>query len=266
MLRAVLALGAVVCGTTLASAADLPSRAVPVVAPLPPALTWSGFYVGGHAGAILDNSRVQLLPSGDFAGPAYAPTNAFRSPGINLDETDGTGGVQAGYNLQIGSFVAGIEADIGRGPDRRNTLNAPTSAPLLVGTFTGPVNTKSDLIGTVRGRLGFAFDRFLVFGTGGFAYANTETQTDVMFSTTRDRYIGNFSDTQTGVVYGGGVEYMLTDTISLRGEYLHYDLGRVRSTSQPVFGGAIGNFTYDTRLKTDFDVARAAINFKLNWF
>jgi outer membrane immunogenic protein len=265
MLRAVLALGAVVCGTTLASAADLPSRAVPV-APLPPALTWSGFYVGAHAGAILDNSRVQLLPSGVFTGPSFAPLNGLRSPSINLDETDGTGGVQAGYNLQIGSIVAGVEADIGRGPDRRNTLNVAVLPAPLVGSFTGHVNTKSDLIGTLRGRLGFAFDRFLVFGTGGFAYANTETQTDVAFSSTGDRYVGNFSGTQTGVVYGGGVEYMLTDTISLRGEYLHYDLGRVRSTSQPAFGGAFGNFTYDTRLKTDFDVARAAINFRLNWF
>ncbi|HEV7873885.1 MAG TPA: hypothetical protein VGO82_07080 [Enterovirga sp.] len=60
---------------------------------------------------------------------------------------------------------------------------------------------------------------------------------------------------------------MLADTISLRGEYLHYDLGRVRSTSQPAFGGAFGNFTYDTRLKTDVQEAcelRLPFQF-LNW-
>jgi outer membrane immunogenic protein len=254
------------CGTSLASAADLPARRAAPPPPLLPVFTWSGFYIGAHAGAILDNSRLQIAPSGAFTGAAFAATNGLRSPSFNQDDTDGTGGVQAGYNFQFGSVVAGVEADIGRGPDRRNNLNIAVLPAPLVGSFTGSVNSKADFVGTVRGRLGFAFDRFLVYGTGGFAYANTETQTDVIFSSAGDRYVGNFSDTQTGSVYGGGVEYMLTENITLRGEYLHYDLGRVRSASLPAFGGALGNFTYDTRLKNVFDVARAAINFKFNWF
>jgi outer membrane immunogenic protein len=137
------------CGTSLASAADLPARRAAPPPPLLPVFTWSGFYIGAHAGAILDNSRLQIAPSGAFTGAAFAATNGLRSPSFNQDDTDGTGGVQAGYNFQFGSVVAGVEADIGRGPDRRNNLNIAVLPPPLVGSFTGSVNSRP--ISSARG-------------------------------------------------------------------------------------------------------------------
>ena len=72
-----------------------------------------------------------------------------------------------------------------------------------------------DYVGTVRGRVGFAAGRFLVFGTGGFAYGGLELYDDADSQKT----------TQIGWTAGGGVEFKLTDQASVKLDYLFVDLG-----------------------------------------
>ncbi|BAT60475.1 hypothetical protein GJW-30_1_03018 [Variibacter gotjawalensis] len=108
-------------------------------------------------------------------------------------DADGvTGGGQIGYNFQFSpNFVFGLEADV-QGADIKS----------------GAVTT--NLWGTVRGRVGYAFDNALVYGTGGYAWGRTE--------------LGALKDTRSGYAVGGGLEYAFAPNWSTKVEYLYVDL------------------------------------------
>jgi len=215
LLASVAALGIVAAGA--ASAADLPSRKGPIAAPVyVPVFTWTGFYVGANAGY----------------GWGNVNTNNFGQIGSagNLDGF--VGGGQVGYNYQIGQFVVGAEADL-QGAD----LSAG-------GDFFG-TSVKTEYFGTVRARLGFAFDRFLPYITGGWAYGNVKTSIPL---------IGFSSDrTHTGGwAIGGGLEYAITNNIIAGVEYLYVDLGEKNITTLAGTG----------KTGTDFSVVRARLSYK----
>jgi outer membrane immunogenic protein len=121
----------------------------------------------------------------------------------NLNPTGPFGGVQVGYNFQSGNFVFGAEADF-------QGAHISDSSALQ--------KSEMNWFGTVRGRLGYSFGSALVYGTGGFAFGNVENSiaTGGPFFTD--------SETQTGWVAGGGLEYKVTPTWSAKGEYQFLDL------------------------------------------
>ncbi|MGL4439691.1 MAG: outer membrane protein [Bosea sp. (in: a-proteobacteria)] len=134
---------------------------------------WQGVYVGGHAGASIGSA-------------SSANTSGFNA------------GVQIGVNGQFDKIVAGVEADVSA------TSNGNTG----FGTkFRQGTN------GSMRGRVGYSFDRVMVYGTAGVAVSNYEYKSPVA-STSRMR---------TGSVFGAGAELMLTDNVSVRGEVLRYN-------------------------------------------
>ena len=187
MKRVVLAgavLSVMVAGPALS--ADL-GRAPAAVAKAPtvvpaPVFSWTGFYIGGNAGYgwgsgtdALDLADVN--PSGWFAGG------------------------QAGFNYQFANnVVAGIEADL-QGGD--------------ISASTGGLSSSLDMLGTVRGRLGYAFGRVLPYVTGGLAYGNNSVDTRGWSQ----------SQTHVGWTAGAGIEYALTDHWTAKTEYLYTDLG-----------------------------------------
>jgi len=121
-----------------------------------------------------------------------------------VDPTGPFGGVQIGYNFQRGNFVFGAEADFqGAHISDSNALD------------------KSEMtwFGTARGRLGYSFGPALVYGTGGFAFGNVENS----IAGARGAFFTN-SETQTGWVAGGGVEYKVTPAWSAKAEYQFLDL------------------------------------------
>ncbi|MGO4404200.1 outer membrane protein [Bosea sp. RAF48] len=212
LLASVAALGIVAAGA--ASAADLPSRKGPVAAPVyVPVFTWTGFYVGANAGY----------------GWGNVNSNGFNNIG-NLDGF--VGGGQVGYNYQIGQFVVGAEADI-QGADLSSG-----------GNFFG-ASVKTEYFGTVRARLGVAFDRFMPYITGGWAYGNVKTSIPgIGFSSDR---------THTGGwALGGGLEYAITNNIIAGVEYLYVDLGDKNLTTLAGTG----------KVGTDFSVVRARLSYK----
>lgn len=176
-----------------AMAADMPPRqALPpqaVKAPPPPIFNWSGFYVGAHAGYGWGSSQ--------FEAPAAA-TGAF--------DTDGWlfGGL-VGVNYQTGQTVYGVEADI-------NWSDFAGSA--ACGAFT--CETDAPWFGTLRGRLGYAVDRFMPYVTGGLAYGKVKANVPG---------VGGDSDTRLGWTVGVGAEYAFTENMSWKTEYLYMDLG-----------------------------------------
>jgi len=276
--------------TAAASAADLPRRAAPPVFVPVPVFTWTGFYAGFNAGYAFDASSFD----GTTAVVASGASGIFRNPGLvggngaaifsDRSSQEGfTGGGQIGYNYQFtpgSGVVVGIEADaqyVDFGRNRgRNATFIGTPNPDL--TFINPNGLSSlDFFGTVRGRIGYAFDRVLFYGTGGFAYgAGGGRQFGLPNSST--------DDFRTGYTAGGGVEYALpTDsflnffkssavTLKVEGLYVNLDRGtggrgafatdnqgRTVSVTSP--GVVLVSGGQQVR-ETEFAVVRAGLNYK----
>lgn len=212
LLASVAALG-LVAAAGAASAADLPSRKGPVAAPvyMPPAFSWTGFYVGANAG--------------------YGWGNVNANGFANVGDLDGfVGGGQVGYNYQMGQFVLGLEADL-------------QGADLSSGNNLGLVRVKTDYFGTVRARVGVAFDRFMPYVTGGWAYGNVKTSIPALGFSSDRSHTGGFA-------IGGGLEYAVTNNIIAGVEYLYVDLGEKRILNT------------GTKVGTDFSVVRARLSYK----
>ncbi len=109
------------------------------------------------------------------------------------------------------------------------------------------VNGKNSLtwLGTTRGRVGFVAtpdNRLMIYGTGGVAYGGGNSQFSAFDNTTGSFWSGNPSSTRVGWVIGGGVEYAITNNITIKGEYLYADLGsskfnNIANTASPFFPG-----------------------------
>ncbi len=259
-----------------AQAADLPTRKAPP-APIfvPPPFTWTGFYVGVNAGGVWS--------SGSRNATLYAPgSDVFLSNyfpgGIGNNQSGFIGGGQAGYNYQSGAAVFGIETDFD-GTSLSKTFNYTSTPfgsvvngvivpnPLVGDSLSVHAKASLDWIGTVRGRIGFVAtpdNRLLIYGTGGFAYAGGSTNFSVYDATQGAYWNGSPSSTRTGWTIGGGVEYAITNNITIKGEYLYVDLGSQNLNTvgnlaaQTVFPG-----TYATaKINYDASIFRAGVNYK----
>jgi outer membrane immunogenic protein len=234
-----------------AYAADLPSRKAPPAAYLPPVpiFTWTGLYVGVNAGGAFRGNNNNGYNNAVFFGGA-APVAGFTSNGNNGRFI---GGGQAGFNWQTGPIVLGVEGD----------------AQALVGgnnnTFPGSSgNHSTGFLGTVRGRAGLGFDRFLVYGTGGLAFGSTNLPTSAVATVGGiPGFFGtnNVNNMRVGYAAGAGVEYAFAPNWSLKVEYLFTDLGRNNRTY--LLGTGPG-FTVTNREQNH--IVRAGLNYKFNWF
>jgi outer membrane immunogenic protein len=216
-----------------AQAADMAARPVykaPVAAPV---WSWTGFYVGANVGGA--SARTNIFS-----------TYLFPNTSFNSSQSGVIGGLEAGYNWQFNSVVLGLEGDISAASLSRST--SPGSSGFTGDTFNGNMTA----LGTVRGRIGWAFDRLLVYGTGGVAFANLKDQyvsPQILFTTTA-------SSSVTGWTAGGGVEFALSGNWTAKAEYLHVGFP-TRSVS--VIG--TGN-TYVFAFKDSVDIGRVGINYK----
>ena len=206
-----------------AHAADLPSRYAPqepYYAPAP-IFTWTGFYAGVHG----------ELGIGSFSNGGNA---AFGSP------IGGLGGATLGYNFQSGQLVVGGEADIAFGSvSSSSTFGSGVSGS---GAIHG--------IGTIRGRLGYVYDRALFFVTGG--YAGTSLDGKLSDFAGSPNLVLDESHYLNGFAVGLGMEYAITTKISLKGEYLFTGFG-----SQSYFTG-----TRDTiNSGANISLLRAGLNY-----
>jgi hypothetical protein len=138
MLRKILFSTALVAVAGSALAADLPYRtAAPAPYVAAPVFNWTGFYVGVNAGAAFNNRNAGSIATSGLS----APNNVFYTDAGNSNDASFTGGVTAGYNMQFGSFVAGVEGDVNY-LNRRKGGSGVFPAPVdFVGTSTtGPIS------------------------------------------------------------------------------------------------------------------------------
>lgn len=211
-----------------AHAADLrPITKAPALAPAKPIYNWTGFYIGGHAGAAwADHKFHDVVGAIDVA--------EFRAQGY-------LGGGQIGYNWQTGSWVFGAELE-GSFAHLRRGVGFGRGFGGLGGCFTqfginscgfgggfgsqfgGQFGAQVEALGLLSGRLGYAWDRTLLYVKGGGALA-------------REKYIFRIpsatlsltpTDTRYGWFVGAGVEYALTTNWTIKVEYNYIDFGTER--------------------------------------
>ncbi len=217
-------IGLSVLALSSAQAADIaPSRPYPMPkAPVfVPFFTWTGFYIGAYAGYGFGSSEWTDTATGLTTG--------------GFDVNGGLAGGTIGYNWQLGSTVLGAEADIGWSGVKGSTN---TNCPL-------GCETRSTWSGTARARIGYAFDRFLPYITGGGAFGDIRAEAGGFSGTTK---------TQFGWTAGAGFEYAFQHNWTAKIEYLYIDMGSVQCPA------ANCGSTIDTTLT--LNVVRAGVNYK----
>ena len=197
--------------TVPTAAADLGARPIakaPIAAPVP-VFSWTGCYIGGQAGGKWGDND---LNANLAAVPVLLPGGGVVVFNGNNDNNVGfIGGGQLGCQWQTGAWVFGIEGDFVATDIDRTFVVATPIGPFIPGdTF----QIQNDWQASVRGRLGYAFDRLMIYGTGGVAFANVEATVGLVG-------LGTFSasKTLTGWTAGGGFEYAFTNNFSLGVEY-----------------------------------------------
>lgn len=214
MKRFLLAATAIISLAGIAQAADLGVRKPAPVLPVMATYNWTGFYVG--------------IQGGYGFGDNKHSNGIVTSGSINND--GGLIGGTVGYNQQFGAFVAGLEGDIGYSSFKGSTM-----------TNCAAPGCKTDIrwFGTARGRLGYAIDRFMPYITGGVAFGDVKASAGAIQGTS----------TRTGWTIGGGVEAAVWRNVSVKAEYLYYDLGKY------TYGGGINTTTKG-------HIVRAGVNYK----
>jgi len=215
IIRTGIAIAALLLAQIAARAADLPRKGPVYTAPN--YFSWTGFYVGFNAG--------YGWGTADWSTPI---ATSFKTTGY-------LAGLTLGYNYQTGAFVWGIEGDI----DYSSLKGSDTA---ICGT--PGCETKLQYLGTVRARLGYAFDRWLPYLTGGLAFGSIKNS----------GFDASETKTKLGWTAGLGVEYAFMGAWSAKLEYLYASLGT--TTCNTCFIGVSEDIKYRA------NILRAGINYR----
>lgn len=214
-------------------------------APVAPAFSWTGGYIGVHGGygwADWDGNLGTVAgcpgPCPDF-DPANPPTPGSYTTGYvdssrSVSDEGWFGGGQLGYNWQSGVLVFGLEADVSGGNLDASGGPYDTDPRLSDSVWSKKVDLSLDSFGTVRARLGYANGAVMPYVTGGLAWGKTSG--DIAVTYTPNGHVdananpagtsyASVDETHVGWTIGAGVEWAFAPNWSLKAEYLHIDLG-----------------------------------------
>jgi outer membrane immunogenic protein len=249
--------------TIPASAADIPRPAPPPVVAPPVVYNWSGFYIGGHLGGKWADHDGDIFLD-QVIGFTPLGLAAFGNRG-NDREAAFIGGGQIGFNWQAGGWVFGVEGDFSATSAERTFVCCGPLAP----AFFVPgdtISVSNDWQASVRGRLGFAWDRFLVYGTGGVAFANLEATVALVPVGGLPGLFASASDTITGWTAGAGIEFGLWDNWSLGVEYRFSSF----DASDFALGNVVTPLIAGAPLRSSFDLetheVTARLNYRFSWW
>jgi outer membrane immunogenic protein len=222
--------------------------------PPPPVFTWTGPYVGGQIGGAWGTGNLNAI--------VFDPiTRALFSASIG-DTTSGViGGAHVGYLYQIDQWVLGVEGSVD-GTGLRN--NAVAVFPVAFGGSILTANTSLDILGTIRGKIGFAWDRVLIYGTGGVAFGGFST--DLSLVGTAPFFIAraNPGNNRVGWTAGGGLQYAITNNWSVFAEYRYTNLGSINLNNgfvaAPLPGGGFFNGSRQIR----FNQVQAGFSYRFD--
>lgn len=251
LLASVAALG--LAGT--ASAADLAVKAPVVYAP---AFTWTGCYLGVNGGWI--GSDESYSTNWNTWGVPDPVATASTTNSYGPKDSAGTVGGQFGCQTQIGSWVIGGEWDWNwSGLTEDNTFYYNNAAGLFTAPYYQYTHKQMDWFTTVRARLGLAWDRVLVYATGGLAYAGLDSYTHIDFTNTVGiDGNGAYDKNRFGWTVGGGLEWAFANNWTAKAEFLYMDFGSFDYIS-PTNYSAVEYFY--THVDAKEYVARVGINY-----
>jgi outer membrane immunogenic protein len=234
--------GAIALTGSAAMAAEPP----PVYLPPPPIFTWTGIYVGGQIGYAWGTG------SNNFNGTL--PDGTVIATSVGGTPNGVIGGANVGFNYQINLWVLGLEGTVD------GTSLSNTAVASFPDGSTVSANSTADVQGSIRGRLGVAFDRVLIYATGGVAFGGFNT--NFALSDPNDGIFvnGSRSNTRVGWTFGGGIQYAVTNNWSVRGEYRYTDFGSINNgltAATAFFNG--GRQLRQNQVQVGFD-------YKFDWF
>jgi outer membrane immunogenic protein len=246
MRRLAFALALSIGAGTAALAADLPPpppapRAPATYIPVAPPYNWTGFYIGGNLGA-------------GFTSASFSDT--LGATFTNSSNTTFLGGGQVGVNYEFwGGVVIGAEAMFDWAPNQNNTITATLPAP-IAGSATATINNR--WLSTATGKLGYAWDRVLLYGKGGGAWVGQNnsnlTVAGAPFNLTSS------SNNNLGWTAGVGVEWAFWGTWSARAEYDY--IGLNNQTYNVTAPGAAAVLDTITANKRSINMVTAGVNYK----
>jgi outer membrane immunogenic protein len=227
-------------------ATDMPVNKAPAYAPVP-YYNWTGFYVGGHVGwgavgenqtAISSTAGIIIIPPGTV---------------INTDSSSFLGGGQIGYNQQTGNWVFGAEGDF----SWTNAKASATIAGTLVANSFRTQNANTDWYATLTGRIGYAWDNWLLYVKGGAAWMNVNYNNNVTVVPTIFNFPGS-TDTRLGWTIGVGIEQALWNNWSWKLEYNYMDFG----TRRYAFLDTTGTITTMFDINTKVNAVKVGLNYR----
>jgi outer membrane immunogenic protein len=192
--------------------------------------SWTGLYVGGHAGVATGNTQGDPGLGGPLSAD-YSVNGALY-------------GGQVGFNWQTGLVVLGVEGSLSSAAVQGNT-----ACVIFL-----ECRREVDWVATLTGRIGYAMGRTLLYGMGGVAWADVNTNVGIVGVS-----LLSGSETHTGWVAGFGFEHALSKHVSVRMEYAHIDLGSFDHGLAPAGGPVV--ITDSVNLK--MDTLRLGVNVKL---
>ncbi|WP_167591582.1 outer membrane protein [Jiella endophytica] len=234
----------------------------------PSGYDWSGFYIGINGGYGWGNSDTSTsVPTGSNIN-AVASALAVGTGDGSFDSDGGLAGVQFGYNYQSGPYVVGVEADI----DWSGMDGSRDSGIFSLGGFNARTTDDLDMnvLATLRGRLGYAADRLLIYGTGGVAWSDAEISRNLDWSFAdgcppvggglQRCHVGS-EDFDFGYTIGAGLEYAFLDNLTAKVEYQYTDFG---TESFRTINANIPNQPLDHEVDLDMHTVRVGLNYKFN--
>ena len=267
-----------------ALAADLPVGMpvkAPIAAPIP-VFSWTGCYVGGHVG--VGWGRKDFSEPTEPFGQNFAPVGSS----INVDTGAGfLGGGQIGCDYQFaGNWVIGARGDFAWAHITGQSSD-PFFAGKTINSDGSPItlNAKTDALATVVGRLGYGWDRFMLYGTSGAAWARDKysitnlpfwgaglNQANVCANSTNTQVAPcnpTGSETRLGWTVGVGFEWAIAGNWSLLVEFNHYDFGSRSVTLTALNGAGPGTVTIplsgSVDIKQRIEAVKLGFNYRFGW-
>lgn len=260
---------------TTCHAADLPVTALQTSVSVP-LFTWTGAYSGLFAGGGKLDNRTQ--PTCNGANGQVSGLNCpIRAP-LSRDAGDFIAGSEIGYNHQFApgsGVVIGMAADYQFTPIRTYDIETGRFARAEQPGVFFPngiyhVGQRLDWFATARGKVGYAFDRLFLYGTGGVAFGDVRIDTNTTSDPNpasprfnRPDFDARKGDLRVGYVFGGGVEYAIGPHLSVKGEALYYDLG-AKTVAGRDSTGLFPRLTVGSRVETSGVLGRVGINYRFD--
>jgi len=242
-----------------ALAADL--GRMPVKAPAPVRVfTWTGCYLGGHAGwgwgRTKFNDISTVLPDQGLA------TIFANTPSVDVDTDGFLGGGQIGCDYQFGgNWVAGVEGQFS-GADINGSVDTISNPVVITPITSSTFHSRTNWLASVTGRLGYTWDRWLVYAKGGGAWARNDYDAVTTYAGT-----WSASETRSGWTVGGGLEWAFADNWSAKLEYQFYDFGNGNvnffNPAPAPFSAAFGNRVES--MDQHIHSVKLGVNYRFRW-